>query len=388
MSEGQGGGLVERVKAMLLTPKTEWDVVETESATIGSIMTGYVVPLAAIGPVAGLIGSQLFGYGAFGISFKPSLMGSLSMALTSYILALVGIFVFSLIIDALAPSFGGTKNKVQAMKVAAYGATAGMVGGIFGLIPSLSVLGILAGLYSLYLLYLGLPKLMKAPEDKGVAYTAVAVVCAIVLGLVVGAVSRAVMPSPVSSYDSGGTMSIPGVGTVDTDRMKKAADEMEARAKAMEDRSANLQGATAVDAERLKALLPTSLGAMQRVSIESERASAGVMGVSTAKARYENGDDRLRLTVTDMAGAGAIAAMGAAFGVERTRETADGYEKAGIVDGRMTIEEWKAPSRRAKYGVIYADRFLVEAEGEVASIEVAKAAVASVDGSALEALAR
>lgn len=382
MNDDGRGGLVDRVKAILLTPKDEWPKIDAEPATVGSIMTGYVVPLAAIGPVAGLIGGQLFGFGAFGVSFKPSLMGGLSMAVTSYVMALVGIFVLSLIIDALAPTFGGTKNKVQAMKVAAYGATAGLVGGIFGLIPSLSILGLLAGIYSLYLLYLGLPKLMKAPDDKGVAYTAVTVGCAIVLGIVAGAVSRAVVPSTTDNYaDRGGAVTVPGVGTVDTDRLEKVADDMESR-------SAKLQGATAVDAEQLKALLPAALGAMQRVAVESERTNAGVMGMATAKARYENGDDRMRLSITDMAGAGAIAAMGSALGVERTRETAEGYEKTGIVDGRMTIEEWKAPSRRAKYGVIYADRFLVEAEGEVASIDAAKAAVASVDASALESLAR
>lgn len=389
MSEEDRNGLVDRVKAILLTPKEEWPKIEAEPATIGSIMTGWVVPLAAIGPVAGFIGGQLFGFGAFGFSFKPSLMGGLSMALTSYVMALVGTFVFALIIDALAPTFGGTKNNVQAMKVAAYGATAGMVGGIFGLIPSLGMLGLLAGLYSLYLLYLGLPQLMKAPEDKAVAYTAVAVVCAIVLGLVAGAVSRAVMPSPVSSYsESGGTVTMPGGGTIDTDRMKAAAERMEARAQGVETRSATLQSATPVEAAKLQALLPASLGSLARTSIESERMNAGIMGASTAKARYENGDEHLRLSITDMAGAGAIAAMGAAFGVERTKQTADGYEKTGIVNGRMTIEEWKGPNRRAKFGIIYGDRFLVEAEGEVASIDVVKAAVASVDGQALEAMAR
>lgn len=386
---GSRGGMVERIKNILLTPGEEWPKIESEPASVGSIMTGWVVPLAAIGPVASLLGGQLFGYGAFGISFRPSLASSLSMAVTSYVLALAGIFVLSLIIDALAPTFGGTRDRIQALKVAAYGSTAGLVGGVFGLIPSLAILSILAGLYSLYLLYLGLPRLMKAPEDKGVAYTAVTIVCAIVLGIVAGAVTRAVMPSPLASYgDSGGSVTVPGVGTVDTDRMKKAADALEARAKAAEDPSARLQGADPVDAAKLQALLPASIGAMARTSIESERTSAGIIGASSAKARYEHGADRLRLSVTDMAGAGAIAAMGAAFGVEHSKQTADGYEKTGLVDGRMTMEEWNNKSRRAKYGVIYGDRFLVEAEGEVASVDVAKAAVAAVDGSTLEALAR
>lgn len=383
------GGMIDRIKAILMTPKDEWSKIDSEPATVGGLMTGWVVPLAAIGPIATLIGSQLFGYGAFGISFQPSLMGSVSIAVTSYVLSLAGIIILSLIIDALAPSFGGTKNKVQAMKVAAYGATASFVGGIFGLLPALSILGIAAGLYSLYLLYLGLPRLMKTPEDKGVAYTAVTVVCAIVLWLVMGAVSRALLPAPgLTIGDRGGSITVPGVGTVETERLQKTATEMEERAKAMSDRSAKLQGATPVDPGQLQALLPASLGSMARTSVENERVNAGIMGVSTAKASYESGDDRLRLSITDMAGAGALAAAGSAMGVERSRQTETGYEKTGVVDGRMTMEEWNSTSRRVKYGVIYGDRFLVQAEGRAANIDAAKAAVAAIDASTLEGLAR
>ena len=74
--------------------------------------------------------------------------------------------MLALIIDALAPTFNGTKNQIQALKVAAYCSTASWMAGIFALIPGLRFFGIL-GLYSLYLLYLGLPVLMKSPQGKG-----------------------------------------------------------------------------------------------------------------------------------------------------------------------------------------------------------------------------
>jgi hypothetical protein len=113
----------------------------------------------------------------------------------SYILSLVGVYVLSLIIDALAPTFGGTKNPISALKVAAYSSTASWVVGIFTLIPALSVLGIL-GLYSLYLLYLGLPALMKAPQDKAIGYTLVVIVSAIVLFVVAGVITSRFVAFP------------------------------------------------------------------------------------------------------------------------------------------------------------------------------------------------
>src|SRR5664280_597388 len=82
--------IVDRVKNICLTPNTEWPVIAEEATSAGSLITGYVAPLAAI--------------------------------------------------------------------------------------------------YGLYLLYLGLPRLMKCPPDKAAGYTAVVVVCAIVMTLVIGAV--------------------------------------------------------------------------------------------------------------------------------------------------------------------------------------------------------
>ncbi len=111
-----------------------------------------------------------------------------------YVLGLAGVFLLGLVIEALAPTFGGTKDRLQAMKVAVYSSTAAWVAGIFGIFPPLAILS-LVGLYGLYLLYLGLPKLMKAPQEKALAYTAVSVVAYIVIFIVVGAIASAVAPT-------------------------------------------------------------------------------------------------------------------------------------------------------------------------------------------------
>lgn len=184
--------LVERVKNILVTPKTEWPRIDAEPATIGSIYTGYVLILAAIGPIALLIGQQVFGYSAFGVTYKPPIATSVGSAVLTYILSLVSVFVSALIIDALAPSFGGTKDQVKAFKVAAYSATAAWLAGIFQIIPMLAFLGIV-GLYSLYLLFVGLPMLMRVPADKAVGYVVVVIIVQIVLYFVVAMIVGALV---------------------------------------------------------------------------------------------------------------------------------------------------------------------------------------------------
>lgn len=181
-------GIVERAKNILLKPKETWPVIAAEPATTQSIYVPYVMLLAAIGPLASFIGGQVFGITVFGVTYHPPLAGALVSAIVSYGLSLATIFILALVIDGIAPNFGGEKNQVQALKVAAYSATAGWVGGIFGILPALAVIGLLFALYGLYLLYLGLPVLMKVPQDKALVYTVVVVVVYIVLFLIVGAV--------------------------------------------------------------------------------------------------------------------------------------------------------------------------------------------------------
>ena len=124
------------------------------------------------------------------------LTNTIGHAVTTYVFALIGTYVLALIIDALAPTFLGTKNNFQALKVAAYSSTAAWLAGIFNLLPSLALLNIL-GLYSLYLLYLGLPVLMKAPKEKAVPYTIVVVIAAIVIFGVIGALGSCFLTRPL-----------------------------------------------------------------------------------------------------------------------------------------------------------------------------------------------
>ncbi len=188
--------LMDRVKRILLSPRTEWQVIDTEPTTPGQLYTGYIMPLAAIGPIA-----QIIGYSVFGISvpfvgtYRVPIGSAITSALVSYVLVLVATYVLALIIDALAPKFNGQRSQIQALKVAAYSSTASWVAGIFLLIPGLRILTIL-GLYSLYLLYLGLPVLMKTPPEKAVTYTVVVVLAAIILFMLTGIVASRFMAVP------------------------------------------------------------------------------------------------------------------------------------------------------------------------------------------------
>jgi hypothetical protein len=187
MSVVEGGpntaGLIARVQNILLKPQSEWVVIDKEAATVQGLFTGYAVILAAIPAVASAIGQLL-------LLHNP--IAAVITGVLGYVFGLAGVFVTGFIINALAPSFGGAPDQVQAMKVAVYASTAAWVAGVLNIIPFLGVLAIIGALYSLYLFYLGAPMLMKVPQDKAVGYVIVVIVVDLVvyfaIGMLVGAI--------------------------------------------------------------------------------------------------------------------------------------------------------------------------------------------------------
>lgn len=171
--ESAGESLFARVMAMLFRPARAWAAIETETVSARELYRGYVAPLAAVPAVCGFVGMLLFGYSIAGIGFQANLATSVIETLVDYVLTLVAVFLTALAIHALAPSFGGVRDRGQALKLAAYSGTALWAAGVFGLYPSLGLLvAILGGLYSLYTLYLGLPRLMRAPQENALTYFA------------------------------------------------------------------------------------------------------------------------------------------------------------------------------------------------------------------------
>ncbi|OBX18608.1 hypothetical protein A9995_11675 [Erythrobacter sp. QSSC1-22B] len=380
------------MKNILLRPTAEWERIEREPASIGGLYMRYVGPLAAIPPLATLIGTLAFGYPGFLGTYRPTFLEAVVSALVQYGLTLVGVFVLALVINALAPRFDARPDKVQAFKVAAYSATAAWVAGIFSLLPALSILSILS-LYSLYLLYLGLPRLMQAPREKALSYTGVVVLAMLVAGFVIGAISAPIAgqlggaAGPGGGFASAiedgdgtgapGTIALPGGGSIDLGAMASSAE----KGGAVE---AALGGSPAapLDQKFLASLLPETVAGLPMT--ERQNASLGTGIGSNAQVRYGSGNTSIELEIVDMSALGGMAAMAGTMGMESESETATGYERTGTVNGRLTIEKWDSASERGTYSVVVGNRAIVRAEGRGVDMQQMKSAVHGIDFSGIE----
>lgn len=407
--------LIARVKAILLTPKTEWPVIAGEQTTVPDLYKNYIVVLAAIPAVAGFIKGSLIGYGAFGIHYRTPIGAGITSAIVSYALALALTYVMALIVDALAPNFGGQKNQVQALKAVAYSYTASWVASVGLILPGIGWLIALAGgIYGIYLLYLGLPATMKAPTEKAGGYTAVSIIVAIVLGWIIALVvagiagTGAMMSGGFSGTNLGSSV---GEVTIDKDsslgKLDAWSKKMEAAGKQMESAQksgdaeatgkalgavmgAAMSGGDQVEAlapDMLKPFVPETLAGLKRTDFSAERNGAMGMQISEAHASYSDGANRsLRLEVTDMGTAKGLMAMAGWAAIDSDKETEHGYDKTYKQDGRLVHEEWNSEDKHGEYGIVLGDRFSVKVSGNADSINDIKAAVASINLAGLEAL--
>lgn len=183
-----------RIRAILLTPRTEWSVIADDTTPAAAIWTGYVIPLAALSALAGLVGGVVFGTPfdslvGEAIGVRLGMRYYVQTAVGGFVGSLVGVALLSWLAGVLAPTFGARCEGTTGLKLAAYSWTAGWIAGLFAILPVLSPLAIL-GLYSIYLLYLGLKALTGVPEDKAIGYTLALFVTAVVVMFLFGWVSN------------------------------------------------------------------------------------------------------------------------------------------------------------------------------------------------------
>lgn len=178
--------IIERAKNILLTPKTEWEVIKGESATPQSLLTSYVLPMAVISCIGPILGAIVF--------TKLGIKYALVAAVIALLSATLGYYISTYIIDSLATSFSSEKNINKSAQLVAYYSTAGAVGGLLSFIPVLGlIISLAAMVYGIYIMYLGIGPMKNTPEDKKVAYMIVSFLVAIVLYFVLAAILGAVL---------------------------------------------------------------------------------------------------------------------------------------------------------------------------------------------------
>jgi hypothetical protein len=434
---------LNRIKNILLTPKTEWPAIATEPTSIAQLYIGYVVPLTAWAALISLARLTLIGTRIpFGDLVKAPLSAGLGLAAWTFVGSFIGLFLVGLIVNFLAPTFGGTRDQTQALKVAAYCLTPAYVGSVLSLSPVLSgVLQFVVLCYGLYVLYLGLPVVMRAPKERALGYTATVVVCTFILGIVfsfaaiaLGIVghSAGLTGNNAAAEDQSAAILGNGVGNMlGTDakgkagisaalsNLIKAGDQSAAPASTPGDNGlqhaapantpaesgqnagaavGGLLGALggalggdhpkqAVDFKSLTPVLPPDLPGMKRIAASGE--SQGAMGIKTTTANgtyQDNSGGTVHVEISDMSALSGLMGMAGALVQNTTSESDTGFERDQVIGGRTMHEKYDATSKHGDITVMVAKRYQVEITGDGVGMNTLEQAAGRIDFAHLESM--
>ena len=353
--------LIARVKNLLLSPATEWDVIDGEVVEPGRLLARYVIPLAAIPTIAIVIGLSVLGVQIGGEWHRAPLLEVALSAVLFFTLTIIGVFVFAKVIDWMAPAFGAPRSYRQAFKLSAYSITAAMVAGILTIAPALQILALLGATYSLYLLFVGTPKVMHAPGKSAVNYSIMATVAAIVLALLVGlATMVAAAPSGnlfphlprIPDLWGEAPAPLPGVGV-----------STEAPALPLSAGALASGGGGVVRAGDLRGATPQKLMGLNRVAVGVERSGLAGRRTLNVEAEYRDGRRQILLQILYSRTIAETLGFGGPSTSEFDRETVDGYSRRRRVGDAIIVEDWDQSSQTGGYGRLIEDRFYVKASG-------------------------
>ncbi len=352
--------LIARVKNLLLSPRTEWDVIDREMVAPGLLVARYVAPLVAIPAIAIVIGLSVLGVQVGGQLYRAPILEVALSALLFFALSIFGVFVFAKVIDWLAPRFGAPRSYRQAFKLSSYSITAAMVAGVLAIAPALQVLALLGATYSLYLLFIGTPKVMHAPVKSAVNYSIMVTLSAIVLALLVGLITMVTAAPSGNLFPHlpripdlwGAPPPEPGAGVdVTAPPLPASAGRLAAG------------GGGSVSGGDLRGSTPQQLAGLNRVAVGVERSGLTGQRTVNVEAEYRDGRRQILLQILYSKTIAERLGFGGPSTSEFDRETTEGYSRRRRVGDAIIVEDWDNVSQTGSYGRLVEDRFYVKASG-------------------------
>lgn len=156
--------IIKICKELLLNTRDFWSSKKDQLDTQFKLLSGFFLPLLSFAALMVLLG-ELFRSNHFYFGF------AILKSLKVIVLFVLQYYVTVFFVRELMKTFGSEKNTKAAQNLVIYSLTplllVTMVTGIF---PFLYVLDIL-GLYGFYIFWVGVPEILKFPENKRTRYT-------------------------------------------------------------------------------------------------------------------------------------------------------------------------------------------------------------------------
>lgn len=185
--------MLRRIYYLIARPRAEWERIAAETTTVDALLRRYILPLAALAPIATMIGMRNFNREWDPIhGYLVPAESILSSGATTYFATIGSIFALAGIFTLLAPMFGCTRDFVRSLKVATYGTIPVLLAGATLLLPVMAIVGVVGLCHSLYLLWLGADRVLHVPDGARAEFVGISLVILAFASVVAGAAASAI----------------------------------------------------------------------------------------------------------------------------------------------------------------------------------------------------
>ncbi len=186
--------MLQHVTGLMTKPLQEWEKIRDNNESVGECYLRHVLPLAAVSPVAGILGTTLVGWQIASTAPVKLTPGSaIQIGIVYYLAILFSVYVIGVMIRWMGETYGAEQPLSRCFALAAYTATPLYMVGVMQLYPVLwinFIVGLPALAYSVYLLYSGVPIMMEIPQERGFLFASAVLAVGLValVGLLVSTV--------------------------------------------------------------------------------------------------------------------------------------------------------------------------------------------------------
>lgn len=179
---------------ILLNPRTEWEAIrDSDDSVIGHYIK-FVLLAGLLPPIAWYVGSTEVGWQVGERVVRLTSASAMQIMGLFYLAILVGVGGLGFMVHWMSETYEANTSTIsKGVGIAAYTCAPMFICGLIGFYPLLwldIILGCAAAAYAVYLLYIGVPIVMKIPEERGFLFASAMVAvglvgCAAMLGATV-----------------------------------------------------------------------------------------------------------------------------------------------------------------------------------------------------------
>ena len=158
---------LRRIIYLVFRPAEEWAVIAREPANVDLMLRRYILPLAALTPIATLIGMTVFDRAwdaEQGYLVPPDQI--FNAAATTFFGIIGSVFALAAIMALIAPMYQCKRDFLAALKVSVHGAGPLLLSGATLVLPAMVVVSMVALCYTLFLYYVGARAVLQVRRDQ------------------------------------------------------------------------------------------------------------------------------------------------------------------------------------------------------------------------------